>query len=103
MSNEDHHTEKQKKSRARTRRGTKATGLSQEWKDKISATKILNRLLACVDGTVELSAQQIKAADIILRKIVPDLARQEVQQLDKDGNKTDPVSKIVIEHVSAKK
>lgn len=102
MDNKDYHTEKPKKSRARTRRGTKATGLSQEWKDKISATKILNRLLACVDGTVELNSQQIKAADIILRKIVPDLARQEVQQLDKEGKPTDAVSKIVIEHVSAK-
>lgn len=34
---------------------------------------------------------------------VPKLARSEIQPLDKDGNKADNVSKIVIEHVTVKK
>jgi len=35
--------------------------------------------------------------------LFPKLGRQEVQQLDKNGQPADAVSKIVIEHVSAKK
>lgn len=34
---------------------------------------------------------------------IPKLARTDVQSLDKDGKPADNVSKIVIEHVSAKK
>lgn len=94
--NENHHPEKPRKSRARIRRGTKETGLTDGWKAKISATKIMNRLDKCVDGEVVLTAQQIKAAEIILKKIVPDVARVEQQQLDKDGNATDPVKSIEI-------
>jgi hypothetical protein len=51
--------------------------LSDRWKDRIQATAIMNRLMSHVDGDLELSPTQIKAADILLKKIVPDLARQE--------------------------
>ena len=51
--------------------------LSERWKDRISATMILNRLVSHVEGNLELSPTQIKAADIILKKVVPDLARTE--------------------------
>lgn len=34
---------------------------------------------------------------------IPKLARTESQTLDKDGKPTDPISKIVIEHVDVKK
>jgi hypothetical protein len=51
--------------------------LSETWKDRISATMILNRLVSHVEGNLELSPTQIKAADIILKKVVPDLARTE--------------------------
>ena len=57
--------------------------LSERWKDRISATMILNRLVSHVEGNLELSPTQIKAADIILKKIVPDLARTELT--GKDG------------------
>jgi len=57
--------------------------LSETWKDRISATMILNRLVSHVEGNLELSPTQIKAADIILKKIVPDLARTELT--GKDG------------------
>ena len=52
------------------------------WKEKISATTIMNRLVKCVEGTVEMTPSQVRAADIILRKIVPDLARNEVTGVD---------------------
>jgi hypothetical protein len=51
--------------------------LSETWKDRISATMILNRLVSHVEGNLDLSPTQIKAADIILKKVVPDLARTE--------------------------
>jgi hypothetical protein len=51
--------------------------LSERWKDRISATMIMNRLVAHVEGELDLSPTQLKAADILLKKIVPDLARTE--------------------------
>ena len=51
--------------------------LSDSWKDRISAGMIMARLVKHLDGEIDLSPTQIKAADIILRKIVPDLARTE--------------------------
>jgi len=59
------------------------TVLSDDWKQKIRAGVLMNRLMTHVDGTVEMSPTQIKAADILLRKIVPDLARTEMT--GKDG------------------
>jgi hypothetical protein len=53
------------------------TTLSEKWKDRIQATLIMNRLMDHVNGTLDLSATQIKSADILLKKIVPDLARTE--------------------------
>ena len=52
--------------------------LSDEWKEKIRAGVIMDRLLSHVNGSIEMSSTQVKAADILLKKIVPDLARTEV-------------------------
>jgi hypothetical protein len=57
--------------------------LSDEWKAKIQAGVILDRLVKHVNGEIDMSASQIKAADILLKKTVPDLARTEVT--GKDG------------------
>lgn len=59
---------------ARTRR----TQLSEEWKEKIRAGVILDRLVKHVNGEIELSNTQVRAADILLKKIVPDVARTEI-------------------------
>jgi hypothetical protein len=88
---------------ARKNRGTKKNPMPDEWRKKIRASNIIKRLNDCVDGTVTLTAQQVKAADIILKKLEPDLNRTDLQTLDKDGKPADAVSKIVIEHVSANK
>ena len=58
------------------------TVLNDEWKDKIRAGVLMSRLLGHVQGEVDMSATQIKAADILLRKIVPDLARTELSGPD---------------------
>lgn len=59
---------------ARTRR----TQLSEDWKDKIRAGVILDRLVKHVNGEIDMSNTQVRAADILLKKIVPDVARTEI-------------------------
>lgn len=51
--------------------------LSDAWREKIQAGQIMSRLLRHVEGEIELSSSQVKAADILLKKVVPDLARTE--------------------------
>lgn len=67
------------------------TTLSDEWKAKIQAGVILDRLVKHVNGEIDMSASQIKAADILLKKTVPDLARTEVT--GKDGEAQEMVIK----------
>lgn len=47
-------------------------------REKIQASQIINRLQACLDGNVELSSVQMKAAEILLRKTLPDLSSVEL-------------------------
>lgn len=51
----------------------KRTTLSEDWKAKIQASQLINRLQKHVDGEVDLSATQVNAAKILLGKAVPDL------------------------------
>lgn len=75
--------------------------MQDDWRKKIRAANILTRLYDHVEGKNELSATQIKAADIILKKLEPDLNKSDVQQLDKDGNKADAGFTINIKHIKA--
>ena len=65
--------------------------MSEEWKAKIKAGVILDRLIKHVNGEIDMSSSQIKAADILLRKTIPDLARTEVT--GKDGEAQEMVIK----------
>jgi len=51
--------------------------LTQSWKDKIQASVLGLRLYDHAIGKIEMTPTQIKAADILLRKLVPDLNRSE--------------------------
>ncbi len=57
--------------------------LNDEWRAKIAAGVLADRLMKHCRGELELSNTQIKAADILLKKVVPDLARTE--HTGKDG------------------
>jgi len=46
-------------------------------RDRIKASKIIERLQDHVQGEAEMSATQIRAAEILLRKVVPDLSSTE--------------------------
>jgi len=52
---------------------------------------------------IEEPKQRIDILKDFAEYIYPKLARTESQTLDKDGKPTDPISKIVIEHVDVKK
>lgn len=54
------------------------TTLREEWKEKIRASQLINRLQDHAFGKVDMSVTQLKAAEILLRKVAPDLGRQEV-------------------------
>lgn len=47
-------------------------------REKIQAAQIINRLHGCVMGTVELTAQQVAAAKVLLAKVLPDLQATEL-------------------------
>lgn len=89
---------------ARKNRGV--TELSDNWKEKIRAGAIMDRLLKYFDGQLELTPGQVNAAKIILAKTIPDLARSEVTGRDggpiehKDLTKTD--AEILAQYVQQK-
>jgi len=58
------------------------TTLREEWKLRIKATHLVTRLHEHALGEADMSPTQIKAAEILLRKVAPDLARQEVTGAD---------------------
>lgn len=43
-------------------------------RDKIQVAQLINRLQAHVDGKAKMSPTQVRAAEILLRKKLPDLA-----------------------------
>ena len=62
----------------------KNTRIDQKTRDKIKASQIINRLTKHVNNedpeTEVMSQSQIKAAEILLKKVLPDL-----KQIDIDG------------------
>lgn len=69
----------------------KTLRLTPEWKEKIRIGVILDRLSKHVDGDIEMSSTQIKAAEILLKKVVPDVARTEIA-----GDEEHPVTIKVV-------
>jgi hypothetical protein len=57
--------------------------LSEEWRERIRTAGILERLEKAAMGELDVTQNQLKAAEIVLRKTLPDLARTEVT--GKDG------------------
>ena len=49
-----------------------------ECRAKIKATQLIHRLQAHIFDGLELSMSQIRAIDILLKKIIPDLTRTEI-------------------------
>ena len=54
------------------------TTLRDDWRQKIKASMLINRLQDHALGEVDISPTQLKAAEILLKKVAPDLARTEM-------------------------
>lgn len=61
--------------------------LTDNWREKIKIGVIIDRMVKHIDGEVEMTNSQIKAAEILLRKVAPDLARTELTGEDGDDMK----------------
>jgi hypothetical protein len=48
--------------------------LTDEWKQKIRLSMLLNRLQDHASGKIEMTQTQVRAAEILLRKVAPDLS-----------------------------
>lgn len=48
--------------------------LSESWRERISSGALVDRLQKHAQGQIEMTSTQIKAAEILLRKCIPDLA-----------------------------
>lgn len=56
--------------------------LSEQLRQKIDAKKILKRLQSHIDNEVKMLPTQIKAAEILLKKCMPDLSTTELNAGD---------------------
>lgn len=58
---------------ARKRTAIKPGGMPEAWREKIQASMLVNRLMDHVNGKIELSPTQVNSANILLKKVAPDL------------------------------
>ena len=68
--------------------------LTDKWREKIRLSQIINRLDQCAVGEIEMTKNELKAADMLLKKLVPDLSRTELS--GPDGGPVQTVTEIKI-------
>jgi hypothetical protein len=51
--------------------------VTEAWREKIRTSMLINRLQNHVAGRIEMSATQLRAAEVLLRKRLPDLVATE--------------------------
>jgi hypothetical protein len=73
---------------------TRKTTLSDSWKEKIRTSMLINRLNSHIFEDVEISPTQMRAIEILLKKVAPDLKAVEVT-----GNDDNPLAITTIERV----
>jgi len=56
-----------------------------EIREKIKTSQLINRLTDCGLGNLELTAQQLKAIEILLRKSLPDLSAVSIEGSGDNG------------------
>lgn len=66
--------------------------LTDSWKDGIRVSMLMGRLYGHALGDNDMSQSQIKAAQIVLAKLVPDLNRAE--HTGKDGGPMETITRI---------
>lgn len=70
---------------ARKNKGTVDKPWSDTTRERIQTSMLLNRLSDHVVGKVEMKTTQVRAADILLKKVLPDLSSVELS-----GDKENP-------------
>jgi len=72
---------------------SRSNHLSAGVRQKIQTANIITRLQKHVDGDVEMSATQVRAAEILLQKVVPNLASIEsFNQTEVSVISTEPIT-----------
>lgn len=71
---------------ARKIRGVGVGSMSENWKDRIKAGQLANRFMDCFEGKVELTNAQIKAGEILFKRVDPELNKVELS-----GDKEKPI------------
>lgn len=57
---------------------TRKLELDQKWREKIRTSMLINRLTSHVVGRIEMSPTQVRAAEVLLKKNLPDLSATEL-------------------------
>lgn len=65
---------------------TNKVKLTESWREKIRTSMLINRLQNHIIGRIEMSATQLRAAEILLRKNLPDL-----QAVTHSGDPENPI------------
>ena len=65
-------------------RSSKVT-LHEKWREKIRASMLINHLRNHVLGRLEMSTTQIRAAEILLSRVMPTLQATDITASDADG------------------
>ena len=59
--------------------------LHEKWREKIRASMLINRLRNHVLGRLEMSNTQIRAAEILLARVMPTLQAMDLNAVDDEG------------------
>ena len=66
-------------------------------RSRILNSQIADRIVKHALGQIEMTQSQVRAAEVCLRKVMPDLASQEID--DKRGNWAELIQKLANQHV----
>jgi len=66
------------------------TKLDDNWRERIKVSMLINRLMSHALGECDMQGTQIKAAEILLRKRVPDLAATQ-----HSGDENQPIRHVI--------
>ena len=72
------------------------TPYPQKARDRIAGSKIIDRLVKHVNGEIEMTATQVRAASILLDKVLPNLKSTELQATLEVGP---PIDKLTDEQL----
>lgn len=59
-------------------RKTFPTRITDAWKKKIQTGAIIERVNKCARGEIDMTSVQMKAAEVLLKKVLPDMKQSDV-------------------------